>query len=155
VSTTDDFGLAELDFSAVTPTEFRRIVKETPAREAAEFMAGPYRRRVLDELFSRMERLYKPAAAPDEEAVIRWRICAPDDTWDIYEAHIGGGHCTVTPHATARTPTLVLTLGGTELLKVASGNASPASLFLTGRVKAQGDFRLARSLTHIFDLPTP
>lgn len=150
------FGLdlATLDLGAVEPAEFARIVRALPARRTAEFMAGPHRRRVLDELFRRMETLFRAEAAGDREALVRWRITASDGGVDTYETAIAGGRLTVTPRATERTPRLTLTMAAPELLHLASGIASGPLLFLTRRLKAQGDLLLAGALARWFDLPT-
>ena len=65
-------------FYQLAPAQFARIVRAVPGRVAAEFMAGPHRRRVLDELFRRMESLVRPGAAAGRAVLIRWRVTAPD-----------------------------------------------------------------------------
>lgn len=151
----DTPDLTALDFSRVSPQEFARIVRQVPARAAAEFMAGPHRRRVLDELFCRMETLVRPGAAAGHPVLVRWRITGPGADVDTYETDIADGSCTVTAHATGRTPRLTLTMAAPELLKLAAGAASGPVLFLTRRLRAHGDLRLAGSLMYFFDLPKP
>ena len=156
MTSSDVFGahyLAALDFSAVTPQQFARIVRAVPGRVAAEFMAGPHRRRVLDELFHRMESLVRPGAAAGRAVMIRWRVTAPDGAVDTYETDIADGTCTVTAHATERPARLTLTMAAPELLRLASGAVSGPALFLTRRLRAHGDFRLAGSLMYFFDIP--
>ncbi|MEU1626101.1 SCP2 sterol-binding domain-containing protein [Streptomyces sp. NPDC020096] len=155
MATSDDLDLdsGTLDLRSVEPGEFARIIRDTPARRTAEVMAGPHRRRVLDELFRRMETLFKPAEAGDRTALVRWRITGAGDTLDTYETYIADGRCVVTPHATDRQARLTLTMAAPELLKLASGNASGPALFLTRRLKMQGDLRLAGGLLSYFDIP--
>jgi hypothetical protein len=152
----DDLDLEALDFGSVEPVEFARIVKSLPAARIAELMAGPQRRRVLDEVFGRMHTLFRPDAAGDRDALIRWRITAADGgPDDVYETRIGGGACTVTPERTDREPRLRLTMAAPEFLRLVSGNASGPTLFFTRRLKVKGDVRLAGSLTYFFDIPKP
>ncbi|MEU6171486.1 SCP2 sterol-binding domain-containing protein [Streptantibioticus parmotrematis] len=151
----DTLDLGTLDLGSVEPAEFARIVKATPARQTARIMAGPHRRRVLDELFRRMETLFRPDAAGDREALVRWRITGEGGAVDTYETHIAHRRCVVTAHVTDRTPRLTLTMAAPELLRLASGNASGPALYLVRRLKAQGDLRLAGGLMHYFDLPRP
>lgn len=40
-----------------------------------------------------------------------------------------------------------------DFLKVASGNANPAILFMTRKLKAKGDLRLAANIAHLFRIP--
>ncbi len=155
MATSDQLDLARLDFGSVAPQEFARIVRELPARRMAEFMSGPDRRRVLDELFRRMVTLFRPEAAGDRTALIRWRITGEGYGTDTYETHIADGTCTVTPHATERQPQLTLTMAAPELLRLASGNSSGRVLFFTRRLRAHGDLRLAADLADLFDIPRP
>lgn len=151
----DGIDLEMLDFGAVEPKEFARIVKELPAGRIAEFMSGPQRRRVLDEVFQRMHTLFKPEAAGSRDALIRWRITVGDHAPDVYETHIAGGACTVAAEDTGRTPQLTLTMAAPDFLKLVSGNASGPTLFFTRKLKLQGDIRLAGGLTYFFDIPKP
>jgi predicted lipid carrier protein YhbT len=153
----DDLDLEALDFGSVEPGEFARIVKGLPGRRLSEFMAGPQRRRVLDEVFGRMHTRFKPEAAGGRDALIRWRITEsgtePGDRDDVYETHIAGGACTVTTERTDRTPQLSLTMAAPEFLKLVSGNASGPTLFFTRKLRVKGDIRLAGGLTYFFDIP--
>lgn len=145
-------ALDALDLGSVAPETFARVVKALPARTAAEFMAGPQRARVLDEVFRRMETLFRPEAAGSREVLVRWRITAPGGV-DVYETRVADGRLVATPGATDRVPRLTLTMAAPELLRLAAGCASGPVLFLTRRLKAQGDLLLAGSLTRWFDLP--
>ncbi|NUP39629.1 MAG: sterol-binding protein [Streptomyces sp.] len=150
----DDLDLETLDFGSVEPADFARIVKGLPSARIAELMGGRQRRRVLDEVFGRMHTLFKPDAAGSRDALIRWRITAADGgPDDVYETHIGGGTCTVTPERTDREPQLSLVMAAPEFLKLVSGNASGPTLFFTRKLKLKGDIRLAGSLTYFFDIP--
>lgn len=149
-----DLDLEGLDFGTVEPVEFARIVKGLPARQIAELMSGPQRRRVLDEVFGRMETRFKPAAAHGRDALIRWRITEGDEEGgDIYETHIADGACTVTRGRSDRTPQVSLTMAAPEFLKLVSGNATGPALFFTRKLKVKGDLRLAGGLTYFFDIP--
>lgn len=150
----EDLDLDALDFGAVEPDEFARIVKALPVKRIAELMDGPQRRRVLDEVFGRMETLFKPENARGKDALIRWRITEGDeDGGDVYETHIANGACTVIREHTDRTPQLSLTMAAPEFLKLVSGNASGPTLFFTRKLKLKGDIRLAGGLTYYFDIP--
>jgi hypothetical protein len=168
-----DLDLETMDFGAVEPREFARIVKRLSTGRIAELMVGPQRRRVLDEVFGRMHTLFKPEAAGDRDALIRWRITGGRDRGkvagtgtgtgqddgerggDVYETHIAHGTCTVTPERTDREPQLSLTMAAPEFLKLVSGNASGPTLLFTRKLKLKGDIRLAGGLTYFFDIPKP
>ncbi len=63
---TDD--LARLDFAAVAPEEFARIVKSLSAQQIAEVMRGELRTRILGEVFGRMKQQFRPEAARPHRA---------------------------------------------------------------------------------------
>jgi putative sterol carrier protein len=149
----DDLDLETLDFGSVEPQEFARIVKGLSASRLAVLMEGPQRRRVLDEVFGRMHTRFRPSAAGDRDALIRWKITDGAGDGDVYETHIAKGACTVTSERTERTPQLSLTMAAPEFLKLGSGNASGPTLFFTRKLKLKGDIKLAGFLTHYFDIP--
>jgi hypothetical protein len=150
----DELDLDALDLTAVTPERFARIVRDAPPERTAAVMAGPHRRRVLDEVFHRMPSRFRGEAAGDREALVRWRITAPDGEPDTYETAIAGGRLTVTAHRTDRDATLTLTMSGPDLLRLTSGAMSGPMLLITRRLTADGDLLLAAALTRWFDLPT-
>jgi predicted lipid carrier protein YhbT len=149
----DDLDLNSLDFGAVEPEEFAKIVKDVPAARIAEFMAGPQRRRVLDEVFQRMGGRFRPDAAAGRRLLVRWRITDGDDLDDVYETEIADRRCTVTDRRTDRTPQLSLTMPAQEFLRLASGNASGPVLFFSRKLKVKGDIRVAGHLLQYFDIP--
>lgn len=55
--------LSGLDFAAVSPAEFARIVKGLSAKQLGEVMHGDLRTRVLGEVFGRMRQQFRPEAA--------------------------------------------------------------------------------------------
>lgn len=93
-------GLSGLDFAAVAPEEFARIVKNLSAKQLAEVMRGELRTRILGEIFGRMKQQFRPEAAGGLTALIRWKITGESDA--VYETAIADGACRVTP--AARTP---------------------------------------------------
>ncbi|SEM30871.1 SCP2 sterol-binding domain-containing protein [Streptacidiphilus jiangxiensis] len=149
---TDTAGLADLDFTSVTPQEFARIVKGLSTKELKEVVqdAG-LRRRILREVFARMESQFRPENAGQTSAVIRWKVGADGET--VFETAIDKGACTVTEGRTEETPKVTLVLGDAEFLNLVSGNANPITLFFSRRLKVVGDLTLAARLTHYFDIP--
>lgn len=143
--------LSTVDFAAMTPEEFARLVKQTPTRELAEAMAGPHRRAVLDEVFGRMSSRLRADRAGSLSAVIRWTITG-DPGPDEYEQTIDNGSCTVGA-PTEATPRLTITTDPVSFLKLVSGNASGPALFMTRKLKLAGDLALGAGLTGYFDIP--
>ncbi|WP_405929680.1 SCP2 sterol-binding domain-containing protein [Streptomyces griseus] len=144
-------GLAGLEFAAVGPEEFARIVKGLSAKQLAEVMRGELRTRILGEVFGRMRQQFRPDAAGGLTALIRWKITGEDDV--VYETAIADGVCRVTPGRSDAEPRTTLVMGDAEFLKLVSGNGNPVTMFMTRKLKVAGDVGLASGLTRYFDIP--
>ncbi len=143
--------LAGLDFANISPEEFAKIVKGLSAKQIEQAAQGEFRERALAEVFSRMERQFRPESAGDLKALIRWKITGESDA--VYETAIADGTCTVTRGRSEADPRVTLAMGDAEFLKLVSGNASPVTMFLTRKLKVAGDVGLASGLTRYFDIP--
>ncbi|MGW4227700.1 SCP2 sterol-binding domain-containing protein [Streptomyces sp. NPDC004980] len=143
--------LAGLDFAAVSPEEFARIVKGLSAKQLTEFMRGELRTRVLGEVFGRMRQQFRPEAAGQLKALIRWKITGESD--EVYETAIAAGACTVSAGRSGAEPRTTLVMGDADFLKLVSGNANPVTMFMMRKLKVAGDVGLASGLTRYFDIP--
>ncbi|MER7664011.1 MULTISPECIES: SCP2 sterol-binding domain-containing protein [unclassified Streptomyces] len=143
--------LAALDFSAVSPEEFARIVKGLSGRELADVMRGELRGRVLREVFGRMRQQFRPENAGSVEALIRWKITGESE--EVFETSITDGTCTVHEGRSEREPRTTLVMGDAEFLKLVSGNGNPVTMFMMRKLKIAGDVALAAGLTRYFDIP--
>ncbi|MFI5840913.1 SCP2 sterol-binding domain-containing protein [Catenuloplanes sp. NPDC051500] len=140
-------------FATMEPREFSKIVKSTPDSKIAEVMGGPQRTLILDEVFSRMPKQFRPERAGDTNAVIHWTVTGrPDGGADTYEIVIDKGACTLSP-TVDRTPKLALTMGPVEFIKLISGLGNPVMMFMTGKLKADGSMGLASQIQTLFDIP--
>ncbi|MEW2175881.1 SCP2 sterol-binding domain-containing protein [Streptomyces sp. NPDC005406] len=146
---TDD--LTALDFAAVSPQEFARIVKGLSAKQLGEVMHGELRTRVLGEVFGRMRQQFRPEAAGQLEALIRWKITG--DTDAVYETAIADGTCTISEGRSEAEPRTTLVMADAEFLKLVSGNGNPVTMFMMRKLKVAGDLGLASGLTRYFDIP--
>ncbi|WP_393062691.1 SCP2 sterol-binding domain-containing protein [Streptomyces sp. LN549] len=143
--------LAALDFAAVSPQEFARIVKGLSAKQLGEVMHGELRTRVLGEVFGRMKQQFRPDAAGQLEALIRWKITGDTDT--VYETAIADGACTISAGRSDAEPRTTLVMADAEFLKLVSGNGNPVTMFMMRKLKVAGDVGLASGLTRYFDIP--
>ncbi|MFI1676928.1 SCP2 sterol-binding domain-containing protein [Streptomyces sp. NPDC020607] len=152
----DDISeITELDFAGVTPEEFARIVKGLSNKQFAELAEdGTLRGRILQEVFGRMERQFKPEAAASVTALIRWKITGSGGNEDVvYETDIADGTCVVRAGQSESKPRVTLILADAEFLKLVSGNVGPVALFMMRKVRVVGDVALAAGLTRYFDIP--
>ena len=146
--------LAGLDFAAVSPQEFARLVKGLSGRDIAAAFQGELRVRALREIFSRMERLFRPDAAGSLRALIRWRLeGVGEEEAVVYETAIAEGGCAVTEGASDAEPRVTLSLSDAEFLKLVSGNGNPVTMFVMRKIRIAGDVGLAAGLTRLFDIP--
>ncbi|MWA11219.1 SCP2 sterol-binding domain-containing protein [Streptomyces sp. BA2] len=145
-------GLAGLDFASVTPEEFAKIVKGFSGKEITEIAQNAeLRARVLQEVFGRMGRQFKPESAGTVKALIRWKITGVDEA--VYETDISEGTCTVREGRSDAEPRVTLVMADPEFLKLVSGNASPVTMFMMRKIKIAGDVAFAAGLTRYFDIP--
>ena len=55
----------------------------------------------------------------------------------------------------SRTPDTTITLSVDDFIRMATGNAAVAAMFVTGRVKVKGEYAPAVRFSSYFDIPKP
>jgi putative sterol carrier protein len=144
---------AGIDPQAVDPGEFARSIASTPDEQLAEGMRSKLRGEILAEIFRRMEAHVDPAKARGTNAVMHWRVTGgPEDSVDEWEAVIEDGTCTVSDQP-SRSPTVTFTIDGVDFLKLVTGNVGGPKLFMTGRLKIDGDLMFAARAAALFEIP--
>ena len=139
--------------STLEPAQFVALVKGMSDQEIRDDLAGPYRKGVLDSVFSRFPQSFRPDKAGDRSARIDFRVTGgPGDSSDTYAVVVDHGTCRVEEGA-SESPDLSLVLGPAEFLKLVTGTGNPAMMFMMGKVKASGDLGLAAGLANWFEAP--
>lgn len=132
-----------------------RLARRTPQPLLRAASLPPLRPLVVAEIFRRMpSELKQTAAAPD--SVIRWHITGDDggeplETWYLV---FEDGVCRTTTRAPETEPRTTLTVSALDLLRLASGQEPPMTMFQSGRVKISGDLFFAAQLQGMFRIPT-
>jgi putative sterol carrier protein len=163
--------VTDLDLSAyadLNPAQFAALVKSTPRQRLEAVIDGPHRGDLLAAIFHRMPGLFRAEAAASVSATIRWNITAASDSAAsnsaasnsvlasaepaVWSVVIADGACSVSDDPSLA-PKVSLTMGGYTFLQLVSGNANPAMLVLTGKVKVNGDIATAAGIAKYFDLP--
>jgi putative sterol carrier protein len=140
-----------IDTSAVDPEEFARNIGKTTDEQLREAMASPLRAQIISEIFKRMEEHYRGGGA--QSAVIHWRITGrPDGGEDHWEVVVADGSCSTSPEPTSD-PRVTLTLTGADSLKLVTGNASGPMMFMTGKLKIEGDLMFSAQIQSMFTIP--
>jgi hypothetical protein len=146
---------ADVDLSRMEARTFARIITRASAEQLTEVLAVPrLRATVLDEVFRRMGDHLRTDRAAHTSAVVHWRLTggAGADGYDRYETVIERGTCVVHRDGTLA-PRVTITLHPTDFLRLITHNASGPVLFMTGKLKINGDLGFAAGLTGLFDLP--
>ncbi|MEV4517915.1 SCP2 sterol-binding domain-containing protein [Dactylosporangium sp. NPDC049525] len=127
-------------------------MKDTPEAELTNLMNSAQRSWILGTIMSWFPARFRPDRAGSVQVVVHWHITGPPRaTPDAFELVIANGTCTLSP-APAHEPTLALTVGPVDFLRLVGGISNPMMMFMTGKLKAKGDLGLAANLANLFDL---
>ena len=148
---------ATLDTSAFAPEDFAKLIAAASDAELAEIVNGPQRKQVLGEIFRRMADHVEPEKARGTDAVVHFKILdRPEELgggYDHFEVVFDGGGCTAGDQP-EREPKVTIKVGAVNFLKLAANQASWPTLFMTGKLKLEGDVILASRLTGFFRIPS-
>jgi len=148
---TEDEGTATMQ--GVDEAQLVQIVAGATDQQLEELMASEARKDIVEDIFRRMAEHVDPDRARDVNAVVHWKIYdRPEGGYDHYEVVLEGGTCTVS-ESPSREAAITLKLKPADFLKLVSGNASGPTMFMTGKLKLEGDVMLASRLTSMFRIP--
>jgi putative sterol carrier protein len=153
----DEITIADADLADFKPEQFAELIATASDAQLSDVIHGPLRKQVLDEIFGRMAEHVEPAQVAGLEAVVHFKILdRPEDQgggYDHYEVVFADGACRA-GDSPEREPKVTIKVGGVEFLKLAAGKASGPVLFMTGKLKLEGDVMLASRLTSFFRIPS-
>jgi SCP-2 sterol transfer family protein len=153
----DEISIAEADLAQFEPQQFAELIATASDEQLSEVIHGPLRKRVLDEIFSRMADHVEPSQVGNLTAVVHFKILdRPEEQgggYDHYEVVFADGACRASD-APERDPKVTIKVNGVHFLKLSANKASGPTLFLTGRLKLEGDVMLASRLTSFFRIPS-
>jgi putative sterol carrier protein len=136
-------------------SQLAAMVGQVPDEQLAEGMANPEGRRlILDEIFKRMSEHAEPQQIEGVDAVVHFEITdAPDGGSDVYEAVIRNGKVEVSDEPSEQ-PKVKIKTAPVPFLKLVTGQQSGPVLFMTGKLKLEGDVMFASRMTSFFRIPT-
>ncbi|WP_462188932.1 MULTISPECIES: SCP2 sterol-binding domain-containing protein [unclassified Frankia] len=149
---------------AVDPTaDPAKLVSGLPAmseREVSDLLGGPAGDAVLDEVFRQMRDTFRPEQAQEENALVRFVLNGgPGGAVRTYELRVADGVCTLatppaagTPSESAGEQTLTIVTDRVRFVRVVSGQASGAKLFLTRKIKINGDLKFGGRILSWFEI---
>jgi len=148
---TEDEGTATME--GVDEAQLVQIVAGSTDQQLEELMASEARKDILDDVFRRMAEHVDQDRARDVTTVLHWKIYdRPEGGYDHYEVVLEGGTCTVS-ESPSREAAITLKLKPSDFLKLVSGSASGPTMFMTGKLKLEGNVMLASRLTSMFHIP--
>ena len=153
----DEIPIAETDLADFAPEQFAELIATASNAQLSELIHGPLRKQVLDEIFGRMAEHVEPAQMAGLDAIVHFKILdRPEDQgggYDHYEVIFADGGCRASD-SSKREPKVTIKVSGVNFLKLAAGKASGPVLFMTGKLRLEGDVMLASRLTSFFRIPS-
>lgn len=126
----------------------------SPERRARA-MGGWQRAIVMRRIFKTMEREFDPEKAANVDVVIRWEISGRDDGGvDRWQVVIADGRCRAS-RKLDREPTVTIKLDGVPFLELVTGITSGPELFMSGKLKVEGNVMVATQVATYFRIPQP
>jgi putative sterol carrier protein len=145
---------AALDLTEVSAEDFAALVANSSDEQLAEAMHGPQRDVALPEIFGRMADHIDPAKAAGHDAVVHFQILdRPDGGYDEFEVTIHDGKCEVS-QTPSKEPRVTLKIEPVAFLKLITNQATGPGLFMTGKLKIEGDLMYAPQIASLFQVPT-
>ncbi|OZM72859.1 sterol-binding protein [Amycolatopsis antarctica] len=148
---------AGVELSSLSTPRLVDIVHKASREQVAALAEHEELRAVfLHEIFRRMGEQLVPERARNVSFVVSWRFPRPGaaEEYDRYQLLIEDGECTSGPDL-GLTPDTTITLGVDDFIRMATGVAAVAPMFVTGKVKVKGEYAPAVRLSSYFDMPTP
>ena len=141
------------DFSQLSADEFAGLIATASDEQLAEGMSGPGRDFALNEIFNRMAEHVNADKVKGQNAVVHFKILdRPDGGYDHFEVVLRDGNVTVT-NEPKEEPRVTIKVAPVEFLKLISNQASGPGLFMTGKLKLEGDIMYAAQITSFFRIP--
>ena len=147
----DPAGIGDADAS-----QLAAMLSQVTDEQLAEAMASPEgRTMVLEEIFRRMADHVEPSQIDGIDAVVHFRITdAPDGGHDVYEVVIRDGNIAVGDSPESENPKVAIIVAPVPFLKLVTGQQSGPVMFMTGKLKLEGDVMFASRLTSFFRIPS-
>jgi hypothetical protein len=150
-------GAIPADLTAMAPEDFAALIGGASDEQIAEIIDGPSRTEILDEVFRRMTEHVVPGQIDGLDAVVHFVILdRPEDQGggeDHYEVVFANGACEANSEP-SREPNVTMRLDGVNFLKLAGNKVAGPTLFMSGKLKLEGDVMLASRLTSVFAIPS-
>ncbi len=137
----------------IDPAEFAADVSQMPDDKLQAMLEGSMRTVLLDEVVNRMQTEFRPEAAAGMNAVFRFDLAgAKGADPDVYQVTIRDGSC-VTGKGAPADRDVQIKIAALDFVKMAAGMTNGVVLYMSGRLKSEGDFALLTRLSQVFEIP--
>jgi putative sterol carrier protein len=141
------------DFSSLDPEQVAGAISSITDEQLREALSGPQREAIIGEVFRRMEQHFKPSGAAGVDAVVHWKVTGPSGgALDHYEVVLRDGTCTAAKDP-QHEPRVTLMLDGVDFMRLVTGNAAGPMLFMSGKLKIEGDLMFSAQIQSMFTIP--
>jgi putative sterol carrier protein len=142
------------DFTAISAEDLAGLVANASDQQLAEAISGPRREPALEEIFARLTEHLDEERAAGQDAVIHFQILGrPDGGYDEFEVVVRDGKCSVS-ETPSEQPRVTLKIDPVAFLKLITRRTSGPELFMTGKLKLEGDLMYAPQIASLFRIPT-
>ena len=133
---------------------FARTVARSPEKRLRTFVSGWRRPLVLNAIFRQMPKRLKREQAKDVDAAIDWKLRGGrEGRVDHYQVTIRDGKARSTRRP-EDDPRATLELDAVDFLRLAAGVAAGPELFMSGKLKIEGDLMFTATLPAMFRVPS-
>lgn len=139
------------------PAEIVGSLTKLSEREISELITGPAGERILDEIFRQMRDNFRPEQAAEENALVRFALAGgPGGSTRTYDLRILKGTCTLGADAPVDTSgvstdrVLTISVDRIRFVRVIAGQVNGAKLFLTRKIKIDGDMKFGAKVMSWF-----
>ncbi len=141
------------------PAKLVSSLADKSEREISDLLTGPAGDGVLDAIFRQMRDTFRPEQAEGENALVRFALGGgPGGAARTYDLRIIDGTCTLGTNAPADTGgvpadrALTISTDRVRFVRVLIGQVSGAKLFLTRKIKIDGDMKFGAKVMTWFGI---
>ena len=139
------------DQQQVDPAQLAELVKGMTDEELQKQVSDLGEDEVLKNIFEGMQDAFQPEKAQGVNSTLQYDVDTSSGTkqWTV---KIENGTC-VTSEGPAPDPRLTLKVGLVDFIRLIFGQADGTQLFMSGKLKLQGDMMFAMQMQGFFDRP--
>ncbi len=141
--------LESLEKEVHTPEQLALLLDQVTDETLVEIIESIGARQVLDRVFATMAERFLPGKAGARDALIQWIITVGEARYPFH-LNLKGEECTAASGESLQSPTLGLTIGLPDFLRLVANRLDGTAAFMGGRIAITGDIMLAMAMQSWF-----